>query len=42
MRVITVVNNKGGVAKTITSVNLACGIAAQGFKTLLVDLDPLS
>ena len=39
MRVITVVNNKGGVAKTITRVNLACGIAAQGFKTLLVDLD---
>jgi chromosome partitioning protein len=39
MRVITVVNNKGGVAKTITSVNLACSIASKGFKTLLVDLD---
>ena len=30
------------VAKTITSVNLACGIASKGFRTLLVDLDPLS
>ncbi len=39
MRIITVVNNKGGVAKTITSVNLACGMASKGYKTLLVDLD---
>jgi chromosome partitioning protein len=37
--VIAVINNKGGTGKTTTSVNLAAGMAAQGERTLLVDLD---
>lgn len=39
MKVISVGNNKGGSAKTTTSVNLAVGLARQGYKTLLIDLD---
>jgi len=39
-KVIAVLNQKGGPGKTTVSTNMACWLQAQGFKVLLVDLDP--
>ncbi|MDW7694615.1 ParA family protein [Flammeovirgaceae bacterium SG7u.111] len=40
MRIISIANNKGGIGKTTSTVNIGAGIALGGKKVLLVDLDP--
>ena len=39
-KVVSIINQKGGVGKTTTAVSLAAAVGAKGYRVLLADIDP--